>query len=88
MPPEACDPDVNKIEGSKADVWALGVTLFCLTFNTVPYDGANEFWIMESIRKNPLTLPETRTISSELRALIEFVLDKNPDTRPTAARIL
>lgn len=88
MPPEACDPDVEKIEGRKADVWALGVTLFCLSFNSVPYDGANEFWIMESIKKNPLTFPETRKISDELRSLIKFVLDKNPQTRPTAAQIL
>ena len=88
MPPEACDPDVDQIEGRKADVWALGVTLFCLSFNAVPFDGANEFWVMESIRKNPLTLPETRQISDELRALIKFVLDKDPKMRPTAAQIL
>ena len=78
MPPEACDPDIEKFDGRKADVWALGVTLFCLIFGTVPFDGTNEFWVMESIRKNPLVIPGTRIISEDLKSLLLSLLDKNP----------
>lgn len=43
MPPEACDPNVFRISGKAADVWALGVTLFCLCYNRVPYMAETDY---------------------------------------------
>jgi len=39
MPPEVCDPDVTSFSGKKADVWALGITLFALVYNKLPFHG-------------------------------------------------
>jgi serine/threonine protein kinase len=39
MPPEVCDPDVGSFSGRKADIWALGVTLFAMVFNRLPFLG-------------------------------------------------
>lgn len=50
MPPEVCDPDVNSFSGKKADVWALGITLFALVYNKIAFHGQNEYFVMESIR--------------------------------------
>lgn len=47
MAPELCNPDVDSYSGTKADVWALGVVLFCLAFNSLPYNEETEFRIMQ-----------------------------------------
>ena len=54
MPPESCDPDVDTFSGKAADVWALGVTSFCLLFNKCPFWGQSDYQLMESIRNDPV----------------------------------
>jgi [calcium/calmodulin-dependent protein kinase] kinase len=45
FPPECCDPNIETHSGRAADIWALGVTLFCLIFNELPFwnQDVNEF---------------------------------------------
>ena len=52
MPPEACDPDIDEYSGKAADIWALGVTLFTLLYNRVPFWGQTDYQLMESIRND------------------------------------
>lgn len=35
--------------GKRADIWALGVTLFAFTFLNVPFDGDNVLQILDNI---------------------------------------
>ena len=58
MAPEACDPDVDQHSGRAADVWALGITIFCLIYAKCPFMGATEYQIMESIRNDELQIPD------------------------------
>lgn len=37
----------------KADIWSLGVTLFCFTFKNVPFDGENILEILANIEEQP-----------------------------------
>ena len=37
--------------GKRADIWALGVTLFSFTYNVVPFDGETILEILENIEK-------------------------------------
>ena len=37
LAPECCDPGQRFFSGKAADVWALGVTIYCLAFNEVPF---------------------------------------------------
>lgn len=60
LAPEVCDPSIDQYAGKPVDVWALGVTLFCMTFNTLPFKGTTPYFVMENIRTQPLILPETR----------------------------
>lgn len=43
--PELCDPNVNEYSAKAADIWALGVTLYCMVYNKLPFDADNELEI-------------------------------------------
>jgi serine/threonine protein kinase len=51
----------EKFSGMKVDVWALGVTVYCMVFNELPFwdseNTENEFSILEYILKTDVMLP-------------------------------
>jgi len=61
--PELCrtDPDADtpKIDGG-IDVWALGVTLFCLIYGRVPFHDWNTFTLMKVISEEEPYIPRYR----------------------------
>ena len=83
MAPEMCDCDVKVYNAKKVDVWALGVTLYCMVFNTVPFsrDTGNPYHVMENIKNQKLEMP--KQVSPALESLIRYVLVKDPSQRPT-----
>lgn len=62
FPPECCDPEIEEYSGKQADIWALGITLYCLIFNQLPFwdfdNQENEYTILEFILKNEVMIPE------------------------------
>ncbi|KAG2388637.1 hypothetical protein C9374_000076 [Naegleria lovaniensis] len=84
LPPEACYK--GKIQGKLADIWALGVTLYCMVFGTLPFKsdeaGASKLlYLYYVIQHEEPHIPETA--SKELKDIISRMLDKNPKTRIT-----
>ncbi|KAJ3240350.1 hypothetical protein HDU81_004018 [Chytriomyces hyalinus] len=67
--------------GAAIDVWALGVTLFCLIFGRVPFVAETEFELFHVICKAPLVFPSDPIIDDQLKDLLVKMLDKNPETR-------
>ena len=49
-----CTPDIPAFSGKAADVWALGITLYAMTFNKLPFDGENENELFRAIREDEL----------------------------------
>lgn len=50
LPPECCSFDVDAYSMKKADIWSLGITIYCLTFNRLPFTtGDTEIEIMNNI---------------------------------------
>lgn len=56
FPPECCDPNIEIYSGKAADIWALGVSFYCILFNQLPFwneeNQGNEFSILEYILNN------------------------------------
>ena len=50
LPPECCSFETDVYSMKKADIWALGMTLYCMTFNKFPFPlGNTEVQLMENI---------------------------------------
>jgi [calcium/calmodulin-dependent protein kinase] kinase len=86
MPPEACDYEITNFSGILADVWALGVTMYCLTFNILPFSGGNEYLIMENIRTSPVEFPNQiaeRPLSNDFMKVLQALMQKDASQRMT-----
>jgi [calcium/calmodulin-dependent protein kinase] kinase len=87
LAPECCDPNIKTYSGKKADIWALGVTCYALTYNKLPFSGETEIEILECINTKEIELPEKngKEVSQGLKELITLMLNKNPEQRITIA---
>lgn len=43
--------DVDSFSGKAADIWALGVTLYCMIYNCLPFWDENEYAVIQKIHK-------------------------------------
>lgn len=57
--------DVPTVTG-QIDVWALGVTLYCLLFARTPFLGENEFMLMKKIAEQEVFIPRLRLKAVEV----------------------
>lgn len=76
----------------KIDIWALGVTFYCLLFGRVPFNADSEFELFQVIVNSPLEFPKDRFSFNSLsevselefdlaKDLLSKLLDKNSATR-------
>lgn len=73
--------------GKAIDIWAMGVTLYCLVYGRVPFLADNEFELFNVIAKSPISFPGNIAIDQDLRDLFLRLLDKNPLERITIEEI-
>uniref|UniRef100_A0A7N8X0H1 non-specific serine/threonine protein kinase n=1 Tax=Mastacembelus armatus TaxID=205130 RepID=A0A7N8X0H1_9TELE len=73
----------------KADIWSLGITLIELAQIEPPHHELNPMRVLLKIAKSePPTLDKPDKWSQEFKDFLKKALDKNPETRPTAAQLL
>ncbi|XP_072562120.1 serine/threonine-protein kinase PLK3-like isoform X3 [Paramormyrops kingsleyae] len=84
---EYAAPEVWKMEGHgpEADVWALGCIMYTMLVGAYPFDGT-AMEIMQRVTEGQYTLP--KTLSSSARKLISWMLQRDPQDRPTLDQIL
>ena len=85
MPPELCVAKHGPVSGKAADIWSMGVTLYCLRFGRIPFEKQAMLDLFESIRHDDPEFEED--CDPDLRDLLSWILEKNPDKRLTMDQI-
>lgn len=89
--PEMCKEDADgEFEAFPLDIWALGVTLYCLVFLKLPFTPKENdyFSLIDSISYGDIEFPKEREISSGLKNLICKMLTKDPLQRVSSKELL
>ncbi|XP_010683541.2 CBL-interacting protein kinase 18 [Beta vulgaris subsp. vulgaris] len=73
-------------DGAKADIWSCGVILFVLLAGYLPFQDSNLMEMYRKIGKAEYKFPNW--IPSDARRLLFKILDPNPRTRISTAKIL
>lgn len=81
MAPELCIIRKDGVAGKPADIWSMGVTLYCLRFGRVPFQKSNMLDLYEAIEHEEPDLSHDCT--PELADLLRRLLEKDPDKRIT-----
>ncbi|KAF6252984.1 kinase-like domain-containing protein [Scenedesmus sp. NREL 46B-D3] len=71
----------NAADPFAADVWALGVCLFCFIYGRLPFQGSSVLDVFKAITTAELQLPGDVKISPGLQHLFGLLFDKDPATR-------
>ncbi|KAL1559388.1 CBL-interacting protein kinase 18 [Salvia divinorum] len=73
-------------DGAKSDIWSCGVILFVMLAGHLPFQCRNLMDMYRKIAKGSYKCPNW--FSSEVRRLLSKILDPNPNTRISIARII
>lgn len=52
LSPECCNPDVKKFGGRATDIWALGVTIYAMIYNELPFYADTDMKLLEVINQD------------------------------------
>jgi [calcium/calmodulin-dependent protein kinase] kinase len=85
LPPELCVTKHGDISGKAADIWSMGVSLYCLRFGRIPFERSGVLAMYEAITNSPVEIDPS--CEPELKDLLNRLLDKNPKTRITMAEM-
>lgn len=84
LPPELCSKH-NEVSGTAADIWSMGITLYCLKYGKIPFNKEAILEIYEAIKTEEPEFAEDE--SPTFISLMSRLLDKNPETRITMAEL-
>ncbi len=90
----------SDLDYTKVDVWSCGCVLFAILFGASPSESefhrrtgrlqivdCTQLKVLQDITKPPPDAPATKWYSSDLLALVEWILNKNRHERPTIAQV-
>ncbi|KAL7798388.1 calcium/calmodulin dependent protein kinase C [Trichoderma ceciliae] len=84
LPPELCSKH-DEVSGTAADIWSMGITLYCLKYGRIPFNKEAVLEIYEAIKTEEPEFPHDENPS--FVHLMGRLLDKNPETRITMAEL-
>ncbi len=85
LPPELCVTNHGDVSGKAADIWSMGVSLYCLRFGRIPFERSAVLELYEAIRNDPLDIELDD--EPEFEDLLRRLLEKDPQKRITMPQI-
>ena len=79
LPPELCVTKHGDISGKAADIWSMGVTLYCLKFGCIPFERSGVLELYEAIRNDQPEMDPNH--EPEFADLMGKILEKDPAKR-------
>ena len=86
MAPEMIDGE--KGYSYQVDIWSLGIILYKLIIGKFPFESNNKEELFNKIKNEQIKFPEDSIISEDAKDLINEILVKNPEERPSLFQIL
>ncbi|CAM1505567.1 Fc.00g112040.m01.CDS01 [Cosmosporella sp. VM-42] len=80
LPPELCGKH-GDVSGKAADIWSMGVSLYCLKYGKIPFNRDGVLDMYDAIRSDEPQLPEDE--NPDFLDLMHKILEKDPDKRIT-----
>ncbi|PFH60920.1 hypothetical protein XA68_10118 [Ophiocordyceps unilateralis] len=84
LPPELCGRH-REVSGTAADIWSMGVSLYCLKYGKLPFNRPSILEIFEAIKTEDVQVADHE--DANFVDLMHSILDKDPDTRITMAEL-
>ncbi|KAJ2840299.1 hypothetical protein J3B02_006257, partial [Coemansia erecta] len=84
MAPELCQ-NATEVSGEAADIWSLGICLYCMIYGALPFEGTSIIQIMDSIADSEIRFPGP--YDENLSDLIKRMLERDSNTRITIDEI-
>ncbi len=74
----------------KCDIWACGVLLYLILCGYPPFYGSTRQSVMKKILKHDINFTGTiwSKLSAEVKDIIQLMLTKDPESRPSASQVL
>lgn len=79
LPPELCVSGHGDVSGTATDIWAMGVTLYCLLFGKLPFSHCGVVQLYEAIKNDEPFIPEG--LNPDAADLLKRLLEKDPCKR-------
>ncbi|KAI8145736.1 kinase-like domain-containing protein [Fennellomyces sp. T-0311] len=85
MAPELCVAYHGEVSGKAADIWSMGITLYCLIYGRPPFMSHNLVELMGKISNDSIEYGDG--LDPDLLDLFHRLLEKDPEKRITMAEL-
>ena len=82
LPPELCVARHGNVSSQAADIWSMGVSLYCLRYGHVPFEQSGVLELYEAIRKDEVKYDGV-DVDPNFIDMMNKLLEKNPAARIT-----
>jgi len=79
LPPELCVARHGDVSGKAADIWSMGVSLYCLRYGRIPFEQVGVLEVYEAIKTHsPMFSPDE---NEQFLDLMSRLMEKDPEKR-------